>query len=477
MLKLSNPIRVVDADTLTRVHDATVKILSTTGIAFKSREVLAVFQKHGASIDGDVVRIPDKMLRDALAAVPSGFTYVARNEARSVVVGQGQVATLISPNNGPVYIQDTEKGRRPGKLEDLVNLYKLCQASPVCDLVGAIPVAPNDVDGPGRHLAIFHQLLRHTDKPLIGFVAPTPSILEMFDMLETSLGCRGRLAERPVIGVSVNPLSPLRFDREACETILTYARFRQPLFVLSCAQAGVSSPSSLLGTAVLQNAEILAGLVLTQLINPGTPFMYSPASAVPNMATAAYVTGSPESNLINIVGIQLARELYKIPSRSMAGLTDAKQVDCQSGYETMQNLFMLMMAGTHLVNECLGVLDSIMTTSYEKFVLDEEMISRVRRVQAGIDTKEEELSVGIIQEVAQTGSYLMHPSTLKSCRSNWKPTLSYWGSYPDWEKRGFEDILTRANRRYKAVLAASPESVLDPSIDRELQDYITRKTA
>jgi trimethylamine---corrinoid protein Co-methyltransferase len=476
MLKLSSPLRVVDADTLTRIHDATVKILSTTGIAFKSDEVLAVFQKHGASISGDIVRIPDKMLRDALAAVPSGFTYVARNEARSVVVGQGQVATLISPNNGPVYIQDIENGRRPGKMEDLVNLYKLCQVSQVCDLVGAIPVAPSDVDGPGN-LTIFHQLLRHTDKPLIGFVAPAPSILEMFDMLEIALSCRGRLSERPVIGVSVNPLSPLRFDREACETILTYARYRQPVFVLSCAQAGVSSPSSLLGTAVLQNAEILAGLVLTQLISPGTPFMYSPASAVPNMATANYVTGSPESNLINIVGIQLARELYRIPTRSMAGLTDAKQVDCQSGYETMQNLFMLTMAGVHLVNECLGVLDSIMTTSYEKFVIDEEMISRVIRVQKGIDVSEEALSVGIIQEIAQAGSYLMHPSTLKACRSNWKPTLAFWGSYSDWEKRGFEDILTRANRKYRAVLAACPDSLLDPALDRELQAYISKKMA
>jgi trimethylamine---corrinoid protein Co-methyltransferase len=476
MLNLSKPLRVASADTLARIHEATLTILEHTGIAFKTEAALAVFKKHGASIDGDVVRIPRKLTENAIESAPQQFSYFARRENRSVVVGAKQEATYISPNNGPIYIQDIENGRRPGRMEDLINLYKLCQASDICDLVGAIPVAPGDLDQPGKHLAIFHQLLRHTDKPLIGFVAPYPTILEMFEMLEIAFGAPGRLSERPVIGVSVNPLSPLRFDREACETIMTYARFRQPVFVLSCAQAGVSSPSSLLGTAVLQNAEILAGLVLTQLVSPGTPFLYSPASAVPNMATAAYVTGSPESNLINIVGIQLANELYRIPSRSMAGLTDAKQIDCQSGYETMQNLFMLMMAGVHVVNECLGVLDSIMTTSYEKFVIDEEMIGRVIRVQKGIDAGDEALSVGVIQEIAQTGSYLMHPSTLKACRSNWKPTLALRGSYRDWEKKGCEDILTRANRRYRALLAASPESVLDPSIDREIQAYVAAKT-
>jgi trimethylamine---corrinoid protein Co-methyltransferase len=477
MLNLSTPLRVASADTLARIHEATLQVLERAGIAFKAEAALAVFKQHGAPIDGEVVRIPRKMTENAIASAPRQFGYFARRQERSVVVGAKQAVTYISPNNGPIYIQDIENGRRPGSMEDLINLYKLCQASEVCDLVGAIPVAPGDLDERGKHLAIFHQLLRHTDKPLIGFVAPSPFILEMFEMLEIAFGMHGRLSERPVIGVSVNPLSPLRFDRDACETLMTYARFRQPVFVLSCAQAGVSSPSSLLGTAVLQNAEILAGLVLTQLISPGTPFMYSPASAVPNMATAAYVTGSPESNLINIVGIQLANELYRIPSRSMAGLTDAKQVDCQSGYETMQNLFMLMMAGVHVVNECLGVLDSIMTTSYEKFVLDEEMIDRVRRVQKGIDASEDALSVGIIQEIAQTGSYLMHPSTLKACRSNWKPTLAFWGSYRDWEKRGYEDLLTRAHRRYRAVLAASPASVLDPSLDRELQAYVAAKTA
>jgi len=475
MTSLAGLLRVAETGTLERLHDATLEILKETGVVFKSEEARAVFKEHGAKVDGEVVHISKQMLQHAIDSAPKGFNWIARDRTKSVYVGNGQATTRISPNNGPIFVQDLDGGRRPGGMEDLVRLYKLCQASLVCDVVGGVPVLPCEVPDNARHLMVFHELLRHTDKPLIGFMAPRNTVMDMFEMLEISMGKPGRLPEDPLIGVSINPLSPLRFDRESCETLLTYARFRQPVFVLSCAQAGVSSPSSLLGTAVMQNAEILSGLVLTQLVNPGTPFMYSPASAVPNMATAGYVTGSPESNMINIMDIQVAREIYNLPCRSMGGLTDAKEVDCQAGYETMQNLMMLAMAGVHLVNECLGVLDSIMTTSYEKFVIDEEIISRVLRIQKGVDVCDTAFSLDVIKEIGQTGSYLMHQATFESCRKSWRPTVSSWSSFADWEKKGKEDILRRANRKWKEILEKSPEKIIDRTVDKEIEDYVSRK--
>ncbi|MGD9016585.1 MAG: trimethylamine methyltransferase family protein [Desulfobacterales bacterium] len=476
-MQLASSVRLLTKSKLTRIHETTVEILRDIGVSFKSERAREIFRKNGAKVDGDIVFISRKMLEDAIESAPPIFKWWARNEMSYVYMGEEQDLPHVSPTQGPIYIQDLDGGRRLGTLSDLVKLYKLCQASAVSDIIGAIPVAPSDVSKKERHLRITYELLRHVDKPLIGFVGERTEILDTFAMLEIALGRRGILHNRPYIGVSVNPLSPLRYDEEGCETLMTYAEYRQPVFTLSCAMAGVSAPVTLMGTLVIQNAEMLAGLVLTQLISPETPYVYSPASAVPNLATGAYVTGSPESNLINIAGLQLARELYELPCRSMAGLTDAHVIDCQAGYETMQNLMMLMLAGVHLINECLGALGSIMTTSFEKFVIDEEMIDRCLRMLKGLNASNEALAMDVIREVGHSGSYLMHPTTFRNCRNNWKPTVSFWGNFSEWEKKGQEDIVVRANRRYKSILASCPETLLDSEAEKALTDFIDKRLA
>ena len=231
----------------------------------------------------------------------------------------------------------------------------------------------------------------------------------------------------------------------------------------------------LMGTAVLQNSEILAGLVLTQLVRPGSPFIYAPASAVPNMQNAQYITGSPESNLINLANIQLAREMYQLPTRTMAGLTDAKIVDAQAGVETMQNLFQCMVGGVNIINQCLGVLDSIMTNSYEKFAVDEEMISRILRFMEGIDGARENLAIDVIRAVGPRGSFLTHPSTMQKCRNSWRPTVSNWDNFDQWAAKGEKDVVWAAGEKIKETLANCPETTLNPDLEAELDVFVQSK--
>ena len=242
--------------------------------------------------------------------------------------------------------------------------------------------------------------------------------------------------------------------------------------LLTCAPDGVTAPADPIGTVVLQNAEMLAGLTLTQLVSPGMPIIYSPASAIPNMRTASYITGSPVSTMINMVNIQLARELYDIPNRCMAGLTDAKLVDCQAGYETMQNYLMLAMAGVNMVNECYGILDGIMTVSYEKFIIDDEIMDRAARVMAGLQSFDEGYLVDVIGELGPGGAYLMHPSTMKNCRNFWSPEISCTNSYEDWLKQGGEDITVKANRKFRRILEECPETLIGADVEKELSAYV-----
>jgi trimethylamine--corrinoid protein Co-methyltransferase len=464
----SRYIQIQSKHELEEIHDATIKVLETVGVELRSKEALMLFKAKGASVDGSRVKINRTLIEKSIETAPSSFILHGRNDERSITIGEGQLRTHVEPSNGCIYAQSQEHGRRLGTLEDFVNFIKLAQASDVCTINGGIPVEPSDLDSATGYLRILFETLKHTDKPIRSNIGTRRETETKFRMLEVAIGQKGYLEDHAAIYVSINPLSPLGFDTLPLETIMTYAEHRQPVAILSCAMAGVSAPMSLRGASVLQNAEILAGLVLTQLVNPGTPFIYAPASAVPDMKSGQYVTGSPESNLINIANIQLAREIYKLPTRTMAGLTDAKTVDAQSGLETMQNLMLCMMSGASIINECLGVLDSILTNSYEKFILDQEMISRVLTIMQGLEGAKGDLATEVIKEVGPSGNFLYHPSTLDNCRDAWRPQVSCWDSYDKWEKNGRRDAATNASLMYQSILAEAPVTMLDPSVEEEL---------
>ncbi len=470
-MPLKTKLEILSDVELARVHDASLKILSETGILFKCPEAIEIFKKHGARVDGEVVFLSKKMVEKSIEQAPATFRFHARNDTRSVTIGKG---FAVQPNGGVVDIQDMDKGRRPALLADFANIQKLCQASDIISLVGSFPVEPRDVDPREKHLKITHTILKHTDKPIISYCSYAPQVRQMIDMVEIAMGKKNSLEDHYAVAVSVNPLSPLKYSTDASETMIEFAKRKQPVFVLSCIMAGISGPINPLGSAVQQNAELLAGLTLIQLINPGNPVVYCPASTAANMKIAGYVTGPPEAFLINGVNLQLAFSMYRLPTRVMCGMTDAKNVDYQAGYETMQNLMMGMLSGAHIIHEALGVIDSIMCTSYEKFIIDEELISRVMRISTGLEFSEEALSVDIIQEVGQLGDYLTHKSTFQHARDFWAPTVSVWEPYGVWETEGSEDALTRASKRYKRILAESPDSLIDPSLEAELKAYMKK---
>jgi len=167
----------------------------------------------------------------------------------------------------------------------------------------------------------------------------------------------------------------------------------------------------------------------------------------------------------------MCHEYYHLPSRLMTGMTDSKVVDVQAGYETMQNLVMGILARPNILHECHGVLESIMTVSYEKFIIDEELISRVLRVADGIDTSEEAMSLDLIMEIGSEGSYFTHDETFKRYKELWEPSVSDWHSYSEWKELD-EDILVKANKIWKKRLADAPEMMIDKELDRELQGYM-----
>ncbi len=463
-------VKIVKSTDLPRIHDASIKILEQCGIIFEHETALEIFKRHGARVDGKTVFIPGPMAETAMEQAPTTFRHVARNDAQSVTIGDGFAP---HPNVGCVFCEDMDNGKRRGLLEDYANFQKLSQASDIVKLTGATPVAPDDVEDTERALYMLYETIKHTDKPLIGSCTVAKKAKESLDMAEMVFGEKF-LEDHYCVGVSTNPLSPLKYATETLDTIIAYARRHQPVYILPCALAGITAPMSLFGSIVQQNAEVLAGNALVQLINPGGPMVYCPASTVAGMRTAICIYAPPEQFLINSTCLQMAIDFYKVPTRIMAGMTDAKEVDIQAGYDTMQNMMMGMMSGGHMIEQVFGVLDAILTISYEKFIIDEEMMSRVIRICEGVDTSDGELSLDVIKEVGPGGSYLPHEDTFARFRSQWLPTVSCWQSYDNWESKGKESIMTRANRRYKEILASRPDMMISRDLDRDLKAYLQK---
>ena len=235
---------------------------------------------------------------------------------------------------------------------------------------------------------------------------------------------------------------------------------------------GLTGPMSPMGTALLSNTEILSGLVYAYLINPKAPAMFTPGSTIAYMKKGTYTTGTPDMSLVNAPMLQMAHEFYCVPTRCMCGMSDAKVPDAQAGLETMQNVLMAVMSDCDFLFECFGVLDAIMTTSYEKHIIDEEIIARCIALKEGPDTSDEALSVDVIQELGPGGNYMMCDDTFAHYRDGFEMTISERESYIAWQEDGSRDIAQRANAEYKRRLAEAPETLLDPTTDKDLKDYM-----
>lgn len=461
----------IPSSSLEKIHESSLKILADTGVVFHSQAALDLFKRHGARVSGQTVYIPEKLVDKALESCPSRFEWTARDPNRSVVVGK---RFLVQPPVGAVYIRDMDRGRRPALLEDFANIIKLCQGGAAIALNGSIPVNPSDVPVDRRHLLMMREILRHTDKPIIGICADAEKVVQTLEMVAMVMGGADAFDDNHLIAVLVNPLSPLGYSREAIDTIIAYAERNQILLLAPCIMAGVSGPINLLGTSVLQNTEALAGIVLSQLVRRGAPVVYGTASNVGYMKDASFAAGSPEAMLINLPNIRLAKEYYHMPTRTMCGITHAKVVDCQAGYETMMSAMMGVLSGANIGVQCIGTLESLMTVSYEKIMIDQEILSRILRLQTGIDVSNQVVLDEDIRQVGPGGSYLLHPGTMAACRSLWFPTVSDWKSHEAWKAAGETDALYYARQLYKQILESAPENLLEDGVDTELQRFIEK---
>jgi len=454
-----------------KIHETTLDVMESVGLDFNYGPARHLFAKAGAKVDGNRVYFPRKLVESYRTKAPEKFILYSRNPHNNVLVGGD--SSLFIPANCPPFVSDMHLGRRYGTLNDYENFIKLTGNSKFLDMCSNIPVEPSDIPPIQRNLKMLYATMKNTDKCFMGGTLGRVGAEETFKMVSILFGIDPdhMFDKARVISIPCS-LTPLKYDSMMLESLMAYAEKGQPVIVNALAIAGATSPVTMEGTLIVQNAEVLAGIVLAQLVREGTPVVYGGASTSADMRTGALCVGSPEMAMINSMTAQMAR-FYKVPSRASGALTESKEAGTQAAYESMMNLNTAVNCGVNMILHAAGALESINCMSYEKFIIDDEMCGMVRRIKQGVNISHEFLAFDLISQVGPGGHFLDNAHTLKHCRTQFfMPGMGDRRSYHIWEKKGGYDLISNANLQWKKILSEYIPPELDPGVDRDLQKYV-----
>ncbi|MDR1545346.1 MAG: trimethylamine methyltransferase family protein [Deltaproteobacteria bacterium] len=462
-------LQVLSAEQIELVHESTLDLLGRRGLTMKAPKALETFRRHGLKTDGGQVFFSRDVVEKALATAPSAFTLTARDPAKTLTVGRGRPAALAPCAGVPMLL--TEDGlQRPVGVDDFRDMLRLTQTSPTLDLACSGSLYPS---WPRPTAGLYLQMLltlAMTDRPLIGQSEGPEVSAGIIEMVRRALGHD----DRPVVVGICNSLSPMAWDERMLEGLRVYAELGQPVNVSCCAMSGATSPVSLAGGVLQANCEVLGGLIYAQLLSPGLPIIYGTTSSIMDMGSMGLALGAPEYSLLSAGCGQMAAR-YDLPYRGGGGLTDAKVLDAQAGAESAWNLLLSLGAGASFMLQSVGVLESFMSASFDKWIFDEEIMAKFRRLERGLTPWPEDLA-GVVAEGQQAGGFLKLKSTLKSFRSEFRrPVLGDRRSFESWTKDG-GDLRRQAWTEVRRRLAAYEPPTLAPEALAELEALVERLT-
>jgi trimethylamine--corrinoid protein Co-methyltransferase len=465
------PLERLDGTGLEAIHEASMQIITDLGVQLDHERARDVFRASGAAVgDDNVVTIPRDVIEESLASAPAEFVLRARNPEKDVTVG-GDGPPVRAPGYGPPYVHTVEDGRRRSTLSDYETLTKLAHVEDVINCTGFSVCEPADVDRREKHFAMLRRSLTLSDQPVMATARGGTRARECLEMVGIAVGDRD--LREPYVAGLVNTVPPRRIDAEMLAGLMAFAEAGQPLVVSSFTMAGASGPETLPASIAQTNAENLVGLALAQQINPGTPVIYGVPTSNIDTQHGSLSIGSPESALVISVAAQLGR-YYGVPTRAGGGLTDAKALDYQSGFESMLVGAVTDMAGVDYVLHAAGILESYETVSPEKFVLDCETLRYLDRFRQGFSIDPDRLQLERIAEVEPAGHFLDTDGP-DAAGEFFRPSVIDKRSYSDWVESGRTSTAERARERVRSQLDAYEEPRLPPDVERDLEAYVAAR--
>ena len=465
-------LAILSKDELYEIHSATMEVLERVGVKVLEPKALRLLEESGCIVDikERIARIPEYIVKEATKKAPSRFTLYGRNQKYRLKFENKRVH--FSLQGTAVYVIDLETGkRRSSTLMDLENFFRLADALKNVHHT-SVTVKPTDIPDAVSHVYELFAGFKNTIKTVDGYTYGETIAMDTIKMASVIAGGEEELKKKPMLLGFHNPVSPLQHSKELLEGLMIYAKYKQPVIIAPECQAGATAPVTLAGLLVQQNAEILSGLVIAELTNPGAPVLYGTVSTIMDMKTGNIALGAIEAGLINVATAQLA-QYYGLPSRGTGGTTEAKTPNIQAGFEKALTLLMAALAGMNFIYDAVGALDSTLTVSYEQAVIDNEICGMIQRALQGIKVSDETLAVDIIESVGSGGQYLNKRHTLEYLKKeHYIPMILDRHGWEMWEKLGSKDIVESAREEAKKLLKEHKPEPLDCSIEEELKKII-----
>lgn len=465
-------MEVLSADQLEAVHLTSLRILEELGMEVMSARALEILRAAGAQVDAAsrTVRLDRGLVENALASAPASFVLEPRNAARSIVMGGNRINFGLVA--GPPNVHDCERGRRPGNFRDYCDFIRLAQYFNVIHLLGNQVCAPIEMPASSRHLDTYRANLVYTDRVFHCSAIGAGRALDAIRMAAIARGITlEEIAASPGLITIISVNSPRRFDEAMCDGLVCMAEHGQAVVITPFTLMGAMAPVTLAAALAQQNAEALFGIVLSQATRPGAPVMYGAFTSNVDMRSGAPAFGTPENAKANIAGGQLARR-YRLPYRT-SNASASNAADAQGAYETQMSLWGAILGHGNLVYHAAGWQEGGLTASFEKLVLDVEMLQMMVEFLKPIAVDESELGFDAIKGVPTGGHFFGEPHTMQRYEhAFYRPLVSNWQNFENWQIGGARDATQRATEIWKKALSEYREPLLDPAIREALDAYV-----
>src|SRR6478672_3180939 len=460
---------ILSADAVGVLDRGWRRIVSEIGVQFAKPEAVDPFRTAGQQVDGDVVRVDPEFVLEQAAKAPREFGVQARNPANNVHIGGDDM--VFGAVYGCPFVREGEV-RREATLDDFRRLSMLAQSFPELDSAGGVICEPNDAPLDSRHLDMIYALQTVTDKIYMGNVVSGPNAIDTIAMTSILFGGREKIEQTPATISLINCNSPLRWDDRMLDAQFEYCAARQPVVITPFLLMGAMSPVSIPATLTQQMAEALTGITLSQLINPGTPVIFGSFLSNIDMQSGSPQFGTPESAIGLLCTGQIARH-FGLPVRSGGGLTSSQMPDAQAAYEGLMTMLPTFLAGINWVMHTAGWLDGGLVASYEKFVIDVQVLEMLQTEFKPLEITEESLAYGAHEEVGHGGHFLGAAHTMERFRTCfYRPFLSSSDNYERWMRNGAKDTAARASDVVTKKLAEYEQPPIDDAVRAELEEYV-----
>jgi trimethylamine--corrinoid protein Co-methyltransferase len=467
-------MRMLSDEQIQAIHHASLDILSQTGMVMKNEVARQLLLEAGAWESEGRIKIPSHLVMDAIKSAPSRIPMHNRLGELTMPLEAGRV--FFGPGSDCIFTIDVETGeRRKATAEDVRRIAHLCDGLEQMDFIMSMG-NPSDVPALDVYVHEFVSMIRGSVKPNVYTANNRRDMKDIYRIACAVAGGETALREKPFMMLYAEPISPLLYSDESVDKLLFCAEKGIPVTYPPSPNTGGGGPITLAGALALGNAECLVGLLLTQLVRRGTPFLYGMNIAALDMKSAIVSYGAPEWPTGMAAWCDIAR-YYDLPTWGAAGATDSKVVDAQAGVEATVPIMAAFLTRCNLVHDA-GYIEYGTTSSMEMLVIADEIIRNVRFIMGGVEVSERTLAREAIHRAKPGGGFLTDDHTLDNWEwAQWRPALIDRMRYNRWMKKGGKDMTTRATERAREILAEHEVPPLPETAEKVIAEVIKKREA